>query len=48
MPEEHGYLDKNPRESLVLGSWSPGSRPDVRYGSALGDALREFLNLDNF
>ena len=37
-------LNKNPRESLVPGSWSPGSRPNVRYG----DAVRNFLNLDNF
>ena len=25
-------LDKNPRESLVPGLWSPGSRSGVRYG----------------
>ena len=40
-------LDKNPRDitgSLVPGLWSPGSRPDVRYG----DAVRNCLNLDNF
>ena len=37
-------LNKNPRESLVPGLRSPGSRPDVRYG----DAVRNCLNLDNF
>ena len=33
-------LDKHARKSLVPGSWSPGSRPEVRYG----DAVREFFN----
>ena len=35
-------LFKNPRESLLPGSWSPGKRPDVRYG----DAVRVWFNLD--
>ena len=33
-------LDKNPRESLLQGSWSPGSRSGVRYG----DIFRICLN----
>ena len=33
-------LDTFPRESLVTGLWSPGSRSGVRYG----DIFRNFVN----